>query len=238
MRQPLTEFTAQLKKFESRATRLSSLALKDPEQDTDERAGMTLLVSGSLEFFLKELTRVYVAEVSARGAAFEALPLTMQRAHFEEGARVLLHVAKSDARKVRERRAKEFLDAKDLCRRLHSIAAAPYELVWEGFARTDANASPETIKAILNRLDVDKPWESIDANIPSGLHVLPAGATRANKLNAVLRELRDARNRCAHGSAGTAAPGWSALLEYTEALRAVAEGLVATLEMRLAQMPS
>jgi hypothetical protein len=235
MRNVLADFARQLDKFDRRAQRLSLLALNDPEQDTDERAAMTLLVSGTLEAFLKDVTREYVSLICSRGAAFDKLPVRIRRSHYEEGARHLLRVAAEESRLPGK--TIDFAAAKAVCRRLSSAHLVPYELVWEGFATTNSNANPETIKTILQRLDVKKPWETMEASIPATLHPLPPGSTRANKLNADLRDLRDARNRCAHGGADSAAPAWSLLLGYIGSLRAIAGGMVAALEARFTSMP-
>jgi hypothetical protein len=236
VRTVLTDFAKQLDKFDKRAQALSLQALSDVERDTDERAAMTLLVSGLLELFLRDVTRDYVNAVSARGAAFQALPAALRRSHYEDGAHHLSRVARDEWAEIKGGRALGFVNAADVCRRLSSVTGQPYELVWEGFARTDSNANPDTIIKILTRLDVDKPWDSIDASIPPGIHPLPAGPVRANKLNADLRALRDARNRCAHGAASVA-PAWSLLLDYIATLKVIGMGIVESLEARLRTMP-
>jgi hypothetical protein len=233
----LAEFDKRLDKFDQRAKALSVEALQDVERDNDERAAMTLLVSGALELFLREVTRDYVGTVSARGAAFNTLPKALRRSHYEDGAHYLLKAAREDWANIKDGRASDFVVAADVCRRLHSVSGTGYELVWEAFARTDSNADPETIKKMLDRLDVDSPWATIEASIPTGVHPLPPGSVRANKLNADIRNLRDARNRCAHGAAASP-PGWSLLLEYIASLKAIAVGIVEALKARLSVMPS
>lgn len=149
-----------------------------------------------------------------------------------------MKAAKADMGRIKAGLQFDFKKAQEICQRLHSTGLPAYVLVWEGFASTDSNANPETIKTIMNRLDIDKPWETLERSIPGSAHPLPPGPARANKLNADLRDFRDARNRCAHGAANAAAPGWSTLLEYFASAKAVAAGLVQSLEARISTMPS
>jgi hypothetical protein len=238
MRKVYGELVVQLDKYEHRAQMKSPLALKDPVQDTDDRAAMALLLSGTLEAFVQHLTRSYISEVCSRGGDFNNLPRRMQKSHFEDGAHHLIKVTKSEWGEIQAGKALEFVRAKDVCRRLASANLARYELVWEAFARTDSNAGPDTIALVLTRLDVQKPWPTIETNTPASAHSVPSGSARESKLIADLRDLREARNRCAHGAASEAAPAWSLLLDYVLAVRVVGEGMVNLLERHLLTMPS
>jgi len=237
MQQLLADFEARLGVFEVRVGKLAPLALQDPTGDVDHRAGMTLLMGTALEVFLRDVARTCTALVSARAQAFETLPEPLQRAHFEGGAAALLNVVKDDVKDFRAKKpGASFSRSRDVCRRLASVISGPHELVWEGFARTDSNACPETIKKMLSRFDVSAPWEAVEAAVPPSFYAPLAGSARANKLHAAIADLRDARNRCAHAEVAVAAPPWSSLADYCVALRAVALGLVCVLDGRLQKL--
>jgi hypothetical protein len=228
-------FIRTVERFEARLQRLSVLSLQNPEDDVDERAAMTVLLSGAFERFLQDSTREFVSALPSRVTSFQSLPPVVRRTHYEGGARILEQAAKKDWKEIKAKRASTFDRADDVVERLGAVGATPYHLVWEEFVRTDSNVSPDTVIAILRRVAVEKPWETLVGQIPPEAYTVPAAA-RAGKLHAALAEFRKARNRCAHGAPGGAVPQWSELLDFMMALKATALGYVAALEGRLASL--
>ena len=239
MQNPLQTFKSQLRRFRSRVDDCKPAALQNPIWDTYERAALAVLLSGALERFLREVVEEYIEHVCATVQRFDDLPEVMRRHHYKGGADQLCEAVRLETRRAAGRTPVPYSAALEVCRKLASSGAEKYALVWEAFADTQANPGPDTVKDILRRLDVRKPWETLEARIPSDPHPgLRKGGALGNKLNADLRELLSARNRCAHGMAETAAPAYSSIEDYLVSLEAIADGIVGALEQRLETLVS
>lgn len=147
------------------------------------------------------------------------------------------HTVRLDVALANQHSDASFSNCIEVCTRLASPGTPKYVLLWEGFTRTDSNAGPGQVAELLKRVDISKPWESVAEKAPVAMDGLPPSPHRSNFLVTTLQNLLDARNRCAHGAAGTASPQWSVISQFNETLRAIAYGMTAVLENRLAAMP-
>lgn len=239
MQDGLRELVDTITRFQKRIPHLSSQVLLDPARDTDERAGMVLLVSAAIERFLRDIVRSYVSDLCRRKIPFDELPEEIRRHHFIGGAEYLRNAARQEKKDARGMIPVPYVRSHDVARRLASVVGTSYELVWEAFADAESNPGPKAITSIMKRLGVAEPWRKIEQHVPMNPYdPLPADGTLANRLNADLHELIQARNRCAHGAAHHAAPLYSELEQYLKSLHAIAAGMVAVLEAKQANLRS
>src|SRR5437660_6393375 len=97
----------------------------------------TVILSGFLESFLKEVAEEMIADICSRAVPFDQLPPKIRITHYWDGA---LHIREM-ARQERSADPLVLAKAADAARRLASVGAAqlPYEILWEAFAETQAN---------------------------------------------------------------------------------------------------
>ncbi len=237
MQTSLQTFRLQIIRFQGRVDHCKLNALQDPVWDTYERAAIAILLSGAMERFLRDVVEAYVGLVCAKVGRFDQLPERMRRHHYEGGASYLLDVARRERKRAGGRIPVLYTEALDICRKLASSDLTGYHLVWEAFVDTQANPGPQTVKDLLSRLDVVRPWETVESNVQGvPYRGLAKGGALGNKLNSDLHELMEARNRCAHGMAESAAPAYSAIEEFLVSLEAIACGVVGALDERLRKL--
>ncbi len=187
------------------------------------RASCTVLLSGYIESFLRDLARFAALEIEGRRVAFSDLPPKLKRAHYEEGGKIL-------GLRARPIPKPHWVTAGpvDIADRLASAGgSASYLLVWEAFAETQANPRFGVITGFLKRLGVDKPNDRLDQRLPRG-----AGSTRL-----YVDTLIDLRNECAHTGSLETVPATTDLRTYCDVLSELAQAAVSVLEERFAQPP-
>lgn len=214
------------------------------ERERLSRAAVTILLAGSFEYHLKEMVRRFILVLNKLKIPFASLPDSVRRQHFERGAEFLRLTAGNERRQSkRKQESPPYLETHRVSAQLASVGSGvPYELVWEAFAETNSNPGPEVVSDILSGLDAKQPWPTIAQNAPNpyklpGVRAAPGHdvGTLQGLLVSDLKNLVDARNRCAHGAVDSA-PGLSTLYEYLNAIDAISEGIIKTLESMLAQL--
>ncbi len=185
----------------------------------------TVILSGYLESFLREVAEEMVAEICNKAIPFNDLPSKIRVAHYWDGSRRLTEVA----RKERKENPLLLTKASDVARRLASVASnqAPYEILWEAFADTQANPGSKEIGEFLGRFDVDKPIPTL------------AAAMTWSENTVVLRlgSFIQVRNECAHTGASTINLTTTDVTGYCDLIDEVATGVVNTLRATLTKPP-
>jgi hypothetical protein len=176
------------------------------------------ILSGFFEAFLKDMAEAFIADVSALRIPFNALPTSIQKAHYGKGGAVL-------AAKQNNRGKASWVSASpdDIARRLASVSSVPYDLLWEAFADTESNPSFGVIGGLLGALGMDKPWAKL--SVKTGLTTVTM-QTQLDSFVAV-------RNECAHTGRATTIPTPSDIRGYAGFLSSLGRGIVYTLEDHL-----
>lgn len=112
----------------------------------------TVILSGFLESFMREVAEGMIAEICSRNIPFQNLPDQIRVTHFQAGGYFLHEKAKSE----RKARAFAMTESAEVVRRLASVGTLQpsYELLWEAFADTHANPGPDAIGDFLRNFDV------------------------------------------------------------------------------------
>ena len=160
MRAALTNFQDSLNRVRDLANEILRnivLALADQQvriRHETQQCGSIVLLTGYFEACLKDVVRGFVASLSLSNTPFSALPPVIQNTHFETGGRVLSDVSLAN----RKSRASAFGRSarEDIAERLYSpcfnTAARSYVVLWEAFADTRANPSPDVVRDIAQNL--------------------------------------------------------------------------------------
>jgi hypothetical protein len=185
----------------------------------------TVILSGFLESFLREVAEEMIAEMCGRAVPFDQLPPKVRVTHYWEGA---LHIREM-ARKERNADPLVLAKAEDAARRLASVGSGqmPYEILWEAFAQTQANPGPAELSDYLKRFHIDKPLPTLAA----------AMKVSENNLTINLRSFMEIRNECAHTGSAKNIPTTSAVRDYCQLLADLGTGIVTVFENLLAAPP-
>jgi hypothetical protein len=185
----------------------------------------TVILSGFLESFLREIAEEMISEICSRSVPFARLPSKVRVTHYWDGA---AHVREM-ARQERSADPLLLLNAADAARRLASVGGAqlPYEIVWEAFAQTQANPGPDEVSAFLKRFHIDEPLPTLAA----------AMNTTQNTLALSLRSFMEIRNECAHTGKAKNVPTTSDVRDYCKLIEDVGTGIVAVFQNVLAAPP-
>lgn len=203
-------------------------ALKDPTNQARHETTLcaaTVILSGFLESFLREVAEEMIAEMCDRAVPFEQLPPKVRVTHYWEGS---LHIREM-ARQERSADPLVLAKAEDAARRLASVGSGqmPYEILWEAFAQTQANPGPGELSDYLKRFHIEKPLPTLAA----------AMNVSENNLTINLRSFIEIRNECAHTGSAKNIPTTSAVRDYCQLLEDLATGIIAVFENVLAAPP-
>jgi hypothetical protein len=185
----------------------------------------TVILSGFLESFLREVAEEMVTEICSKAVPFNDLPPKIRVTHYWDGGQRLTDVT----RKERKERPLLLANASDVARRLASVASnqAPYEILWEAFADTQANPGSKEIGEFLGRFDVANPIPTLAA----------AMSWSENTVVLRLGSFIQVRNECAHTGATTLSLTTTDLTGYCDLIDEVATGVVSTLRDTLTKPP-
>jgi len=174
-------------------------------------------MSGYLETFVKECMKAFVSRVNSSAIAFVDLPENVRLSHFRGGSkRVQEGVSKA-------KDTGDMAPLHDLARRLASVSAQPFEVVWEAFTETHANPNGNTLKELANKVGVDDLWAKMRSRVPVG----------HGDLRTFLDSFIAVRNECAHSGRPSSPPTQSDVMSYADSLTAIAVGFVDLLEEQL-----
>lgn len=185
----------------------------------------TVILSGFLESFLREVAEEMIADICSRAVPFDQLPSKIRVTHYWDGA---LHIREM-ARQERSADPVVLAKAADAARRLASVGVAqlPYEILWEAFADTQANPGPGEINAYLKRFDIPEPLPTLAT----------AMNTTQNTLSLSLRSFMEIRNECAHTGSAKNVPTTSDVRGYCKLLEDVGTGIVTVFQNALGAPP-
>jgi hypothetical protein len=184
----------------------------------------TVILSGFLESFLKELAEDMVDEICNRAVPFASLPDKVRVTHFWDGAKCVSDIAR------RERSDNPLVLAKatDAARRLASVGSQlPYEMLWEAFAETQANPGPAEIREFLKRFAIDNPLPRLAAAMKVGENTLLIG----------LDSFMQVRNECAHTGSATNVPTTTGVREFCDLIEQIGVGIMTLFQEVLGKPP-
>lgn len=179
----------------------------------------TAILSGFFETFLKDVAESFIGSISALRIPFTALPKAVQKAHYANGGTIL-----SAKQNNKGKFAWVTASPDDIARRLASVSAVPYDLLWEAFADTQANPGPRVVRDLLASVGLAKAWAKL--SVKTGMS--------ENTMEAQLESFLAVRNECAHTGRATAIPTPSDIRGHANFLSSLARGIVYTLEDHLA----
>jgi hypothetical protein len=206
------------------ASALADAAVRELHET--QQCGAVVLLTGYFEAFLKDLVRRYIEDLSTSGVAFLKLPENIRDKHFQGGGEELSKVVVQSSR----RRPVGNATAEDLVTRLHSAfdSTDSYQIVWEGFADTQANPGPSVVNDIAKGLGLQDFWRQVSKH--SGDPTRWSDSALKTKLGDLIAK----RNACAHTGTVSPIPTASDILDFADMLQAIGTGFVASLEVELA----
>jgi len=168
---------------------------------------------------LKDVAEDFISNVSALRIPFTALPEVLRKTHYANGG-IILNGKQTNKGKFLWVTA----SPDDIARRLASVGSVPYELLWEAFADTQSNPTPDVIKELMRACGIARPW--IKLSVKTGI--------TENSIITQLTSFLAVRNECAHTGTASSIPTPSDIRGYCTFLLKLALGIVETLEDHLA----
>jgi hypothetical protein len=224
LRAALADFQASLAKIEditldidaNASAALANHSLHDRHETI--QCACTAILSGFFETFLKEVAESFIDSVSAINIPFNALPEAIRKAHYANGGAVLQGKQNNKGKYLWVSASPD-----DIARRLASVSQVPYELLWEAFADTQANPSPDVVKDLLRFCGLTNAWSKVAAKARMTENTM---ATQLTSFLAV-------RNECAHRGKSSSIPTPNDIRTYCIYLTRLALGIVEALEDHL-----
>jgi hypothetical protein len=231
MQNALPNLTASLNKVRTIADDIDAHAqdaLKDAAVQARHETTLcaaTLILSGFLESFLREVAEEMIADICGKAIPFDQLPPKIRVTHFWEGALHLRELAGEE----KGSSPVVLTQASDAARRLASVNGPqmPYEILWEAFANTQANPGSKEISAYLKRFHIMDPLPTLAA----------AMNISENTLALLLNSFMGIRNECAHTGSAKNVPTTSDLRGYCKLIEDIATGVVAVFQNVLGAPP-
>jgi hypothetical protein len=185
----------------------------------------TVILSGFLESFLKEIAEDVISDICNRSVPFGSLPDKIRVTHFWDGAKCVSEMA----RRERSKNPLVLAKATDAARRLASVGGPqlPYEIVWEAFAETQANPGPSQISDFLKRFAIDKPLPTLAAAMKVGENTLIIG----------LSSFMEVRHECAHTGSATNVPTTTDVRGFCDLIEQLGVGILTVFQDILGKPP-
>lgn len=177
------------------------------------------ILSGYFEAFLKDVAEAFIGDVSVLRIPFTALPKAIQQTHYAKGGTVL-----SAKQTNKGKYSWVAATPDDIARRLASVRGIPYDLLWEAFADTQANPTPEVVRELLGFTGLSRAWSKLA--MKTGM----SENTMENQLDSFLA----VRNECAHTGRATVIPTPGDIRGFAMLFAKLSRGIVSILEDHLA----
>lgn len=203
-------------------------ALKDPAIQARHETTLcaaTVILSGFLESFLRELAEDVITDICNRALPFDTLPSKVRITHYWEGSLWLREIARQE----KSENPVLLAEALDVAKRLASAGNAqfPYELIWEAFAETRANPGPQQISDFLRRFEIGDPLPTLAS----------AMNTTQNTLVLSLESFMKVRHECAHTGYAKIMPTTTDVQGYCDLIEQIGTGIVAVFQDTLGKPP-
>lgn len=221
----LSEFQNSVKRVRDIAndiTAQAAAALADAtlrERHETIQCSCVVILVGYFESFIRNLAKEAVSTLCAASPPFASLDAKIRSTHFEHGGRILQSKA-SGKRKFSWILASQ----EDIARRLSSVAAPSYEIVWEAFANTNANPGVDVVQEFLGNFGIKKGWEKI------AIENRVTSQWAQNSLDNIIV----VRNECAHTGAVSVIPAPSTLIQYAKNIEDIAKAMCALVLAQIA----
>lgn len=230
IRASYTEFSASagpILKLMVRVQNESAQAMRDSTllaQHNTIQLGGVVLLSGFLESFLRATCEAYFTELLSKGYGMNRLSAAFLETHLREGAGYLEDLVKREVK-----RKNSLADSSAFVRRLVApILDATKSPVWEAFARTQGNPSPDVVKSMLSGLEIRGGFDAIATALK--------GKYSASTLASLLKNMNDIRNECAHTGTAASVPQPSTIIDLVEFTRYLALGISRLVDQKITQL--
>jgi hypothetical protein len=211
-----------------RIQREAPQALRDrdlPAQHSTMQLGSVVLLSGYLESFLRSACESYFAELLSKGYGMDKLGDDYLRIHLREGAGHLSDLVKRELRQKKH----ALTDSSSFVRRLVApIMDTTKSPVWEAFARTQGNPSPEVLTDILRGLGIKGGFDAVEGALGSRYS--------ASTLAGRLKNLNDLRNECAHTGTASSVPQPSTVIDLVHFTRYLTLGVCRVVDKKVTEL--
>lgn len=231
IRTPYTEYSDAARpilKLMERIQGEATLALRDRgllAQHNTVQLGSVVLLSGFLESFLRAVCEGYFAELLSKGYGMNQLGQQYLTIHLREGAGHLSDLVK---RELRQKNA--LTESSAFVRRLVApIMDTAKSPVWEAFARTQGNPSPDVLKTILDGLGIKGGFTAIEAALGKQKY-------SASTLAQLLKNLNDLRNECAHSGTAQSVPQPSTIVDLVQFTRHLALAVCRLVDQKITEL--
>lgn len=186
--------------------------------------GSVVLLSGFLESYLRKVCEAYFAELLSKGYGMNRLSPSYLETHLREGAGHLADLVKREVK-----RKNSLTDSSAFVRRLVApIVDATTSPVWEAFARTQGNPSPEVVKAVLSGLEIKGGFDAISQALK--------GKYSASTVTGLLKNLNDIRNECAHTGTTSNVPQPSSIMDLVQFTRYLTLGISRLIDQKITEL--
>lgn len=205
-------------------------ALRDKNllaQHNTMQLGCIVLLSGYLESFMRSVCESYFVELSNKGYGMNKLDHKYLSIHLREGAGVLSDLVKRELKQDKH----VLTDSSAFVRRLVAPIIDPTKSpVWEAFARTRSNPSPEVLGDVLQSLGIKGGFNAVETAL--GNKYSP------NTLRELLRNLNDLRNECAHTGTASSVPQPSTVINLAQFAKYLTLGVCRLIDHKVTQIVS
>lgn len=215
-------------KLMERIQREAPQTLRDkdlPAQHSTMQLGSVVLLSGYLESFLRSACESYFAELLSRGYGMDKLGDEYLKIHLREGAGVLSDLVKRELRQ----KNRALTDSSAFVQRLVApIMDTTKSPVWEAFARTQGNPSPDVFADLLRGLGIKGGFNAVEVAL--------GNKYSASTLAGRLRNLNDLRNECAHTGTASSVPQPSTVIDLVHFTRHLTLGVCRLIDSKVTQV--
>ena len=143
--------------------------------------------------------------------------------HLREGAGYLADLVKREVK-----RKNSLTDSSAFVRRLVApIIDTTKSPVWEAFARTQGNPSPDVVKNVLIGLEIKGGFDAIAQALN--------GKYSSSTLTSLLKNLNDIRNECAHTGKTSSVPQPSSIIDLVQFTRYLALGICRLIDQKITE---
>jgi hypothetical protein len=231
IRAPFTEFSESARPILKLMERIQSeapQALRDkdlPAQHNTMQLGSVVLLSGYLESFLRSACESYFAELLSKGHGMDRLGDEYLKIHLREGAGHLSDLVRRELKQKKHALA----DSSSFVRRLVApIMDTTKSPVWEAFARTQGNPSPEVLSDMLKGLGINGGFDAVEKAL--------GNKYSANTLAQRLRNLNDLRNECAHTGTASSVPQPSTVIDLVQFTRYLTLAVCRLIDKKISEL--
>lgn len=232
IRTVFSDFTGSLKPIKQLMQTIrqdAAAAMRDSNikaQQETVQCATTVVMSGYLEAFIRDLAKAFFDELKARGTGLQVLSAVdpdtnYYLVHFRNGAKVLADMAKS--------KTADMAECERFIRRLHApLVNTDEPPAWEAFAMTEANPGPRVLRSFLKGLGIKETLKAVSEAVNSRYSDAA--------FDTLLTSFIAVRNECAHSGKAKEVPTPKTVEDYVDVLRTLALGMCKVVDARVSAL--